>query len=56
MKEFDTEKDKNLKDLRQEYLDRIRNTKDNREKESLLEEMGRRLKQVEDLRLEERLK
>ena len=56
MKEFDVERDKQTKDMREDYLDRIRNTKDGREKERLLEEMGRRMKQVEDLRIEERLR
>lgn len=56
MKEFDVERDKQIKDMREDYLDRIRNTKDGREKERLLEEMGRRMKQVEDLRIEERLR
>jgi len=29
--------------MRAEYLERIRNSKDNHEKEKLLEEMGRRM-------------
>lgn len=56
MKDFDVERDKQIKDMREDYLERIRNTKDGREKERLLEEMGRRMKQVEDLRIEERLR
>jgi hypothetical protein len=43
MQELDNERGKQLADMRAEYLDRIRNSKDPVEKEKLLEEMGRRM-------------
>lgn len=48
MAEMDKERAQQLSDMRQDYLDRIRKSKDPQEKEKLIEEMGRRMAQIED--------
>ena len=47
MKELDDERDKQIADMRKEYLEKIKGTKDTREKERLLEEMGKRMNSIE---------
>jgi hypothetical protein len=53
MNDLEAERAKTLTDMRNEYLERIRNSKDPREKEMLLEEMGQRMAQVEAARADE---
>lgn len=53
MKELEEERQRTLADMRNEYLERIRKSKDPLEKEKLLEEMGKRMNQVEESRKEE---
>lgn len=48
MSEFDTENDTKLNNVRTEYMKRIENVQSLTDKERLLEEMGRRLKSIED--------
>ena len=54
MKELDDERDKQIADMRKEYMEKIKGTKDTREKERLLEEMGKRMNQIEQQRTDER--
>ena len=54
MKELDDERDKQIADMRKEYLEKIKGTKDTREKERLLEEMGKRMNSIEQQRTDER--
>lgn len=42
--EVDRERDSRLQQMREEYMNRIQNTKNGEEKERILEEMGERLK------------
>jgi len=48
MVEFDNANDEKLNNVRQEYMKRIEGVSSLSEKERLLEEMGRRLKSIED--------
>lgn len=54
MKEFDVDRDEKIKIIRNDYTDRIKKSKNPQEKEKLLDEMGRRLKTVEESLAEER--
>lgn len=54
MKEFDIDRDEKIKIMRNDYTDRIKKSKNPQEKEKLLDEMGRRLKTVEESLAEER--
>lgn len=54
IQEFDRERDLKLQNVRDDYLQRIKEAKSADEKEMLLEEMGRRLKQMEDQLADER--
>ena len=46
--EFETENDKRLQQIREDYTKRVAGAKDAGSKELILEEMHRRLKSVED--------
>jgi hypothetical protein len=48
MAEYDNINDEKLNNVRQEYMKRIEGVSSLSEKERLLEEMGRRLKSIED--------
>jgi hypothetical protein len=48
MGEFETENDKRLKQIREDYTRKVAAAKDPSDKELILEEMHRRLKSVED--------
>ena len=48
MNEFETENDKRLAQIREDYTKRVAAAKDPSDKELILEEMHRRLKSVED--------
>lgn len=48
MQEFETENDKRLKQIRDDYNRKVAAAKDPSDKELILEEMSRRLKSVED--------
>lgn len=54
MKELDDERDKQIAEMRKEYMEKIKGTKDKYEKERLLEEMGKRMSQIEQQRTDER--
>lgn len=48
MVEYDNSNDEKLNNVRQEYMKRIEGVTSLSDKERLLEEMGRRLKSIED--------
>ena len=54
MIEFDNSNDEKLNNVRQEYMKRIEGVNSLSDKERLLEEMGRRLKSIEDQFLDDR--
>lgn len=54
MVEFDNGNDEKLNNVRQEYMKRIEGVTSLSDKERLLEEMGRRLKSIEDQFLDDR--
>jgi len=56
MKEADSERDRKLAQIRQDYLDRIKAATNPNEKEKLLGEMGIRLKEFENQLNEDRKK
>lgn len=54
MQEFDEDRDRKLQQVREDYLVKIKSAGTPQEKERLLEEMGRRLKSVEEALADER--
>jgi len=54
MAEIDKESDSRLAQMRQDYMDRIKEKSDPKEKEKILQEMGKRLKATEESLSEDR--
>jgi len=54
MREFDLDRDQKLAQVREDYVLKIKAAKNPQDKERLLEEMGRRLKAVDEQLKEER--
>lgn len=54
MTALEKEQEEKIRSMREDFLAKIKNAKNPAEKEKLLEEMGRRMKSVEDGLLEEK--